>query len=889
MLEHLSYAEISTDKIQHNVRVIKDALDKDCKLMIVVKGDAYGHGMIPFIGELDKNPDVDAIAVATVEEAKRCMKNKFSKPILVFNHILTPYIRLLKNHLDQVIFSVYHMKMALELSRMGIAFGEKIRVHIRIDIYESGKGMSLVECKENFDLLWNLSGIQIEGIYMHSYEAYEFQEAEIRKDLEPFDTFIKDMKPEIRSKLCVHAATSVMIFSYPEYHYDMVRIGAAVYGLPVSPKEDASKELKPIMSIVGRIIDIVMLTEQSRINYNNQKKKLQQPKLVAHVAFGFWEAPKIMDQKDICVNVNGKVTKMIGDPCMDSCCIDMTGLEDVEIGSRVYFLGDFEGVRIQDKMKSYHLGLSDCHLLFAGNARLPKIYGEWQKNSVEFLMTQVVEAAPTLQKTIATYRQCSLLDYLNYLKPENLKETKTNDELFEAIYEMTCEFFDEDKAMDVKKTLEKTMLLHTANHFCVEYLPQCIQGNLLYYKWLTLHNGETKTVPLFACTTTPMRSENFPRGILNYHDKSGKKTPLKVPILPIKDRSVMVGQAEGFSEEMIEKAKKQYNKYLQSKVINFDTYDTMMKILEEYEKKEILESNTYLKQAAKLNERLGKKILPEESVSFLYLPMEKIVKKLLIKNLEEENTLFYSIMWNPQIRTTVLQHLDGLQGCWKNESLEKIKDWEEGESILYYAVGTHFFWGVDSFLIRYPLCFAEREGKFFLEGVTSDSKKVTFELTVSRLKEYLETERMVPGMFITFLEIYFTRNVTIAGGCFQEAYIDEMQNALVNALEGFEILQEERNFIKKKKEAVYLSGPIFALDQMDTCDGESQTGPMGLVEILEKQGFTMEQFEKLLQVNYYEAHKMGLFNFYNDIVSKKDKNPNWMSVLKNELKETVLR
>lgn len=878
MLDHLSCAEISTEKIDHNIQVIKEVLSNRCKLMVVVKGDAYGHGIVPFINEMDKKQEVYAIAVATIEEARQCIEHKFKKSILILNHIPSQYICSFNVNLEQVIFSVYTYEMAVELHQLSMLKKQKVRVHIRIDIYNSGKGMSLQECKENFKELFVLDGIQIEGIYTHCYGAYTLKKEVVKAELKEFNEFIDSISVDFRKKFLIHVATSVMVFSYPEYHYDMVRIGAAVYGFPVSEKKDKSWELKPISSLMGRIINIVSSTEQSYVDYSGYHRKVKHVTSVAHISFGLWEAPKLMDREEIHVHVNGSITNVIGEPCMDSCCIDITGI-DAKIGDKVYFLGDYEGVRMQDKMSEYHLGIQNCHTLFAGNTRLTKVYEMHYKNTKKYLMNQVLEKAPTLYKAVTNYGDISVLDYLKQLKPNNQETSESNQELLQAVYEVTQELFGEEKAIQTKKILEETKLLHTANHFGIEYLPQCVQGNLLYYQWLTIHYKRTNVVPLFACTTVSMRSENFPRGILNYYDLSGKKNPLKVPILTNKNRSVMVGCAEGFQKEMVEKAKKQYLNYKQSNTIRQKTYQSMMDILNEYENNDILEKKTYIEQAALLNERIGKGLIKNESISFLYLPMEQIVVKLLLNEIEKSNSVLTQIIWNDKIREHVLMHLNKLEGCWDTKSLEKIVTWRQEESLLYDTTGTHYFWGIDNRGVRYPLCFFKRKNQLFLMGVTSNAEKVIFEITQEKLKQALLSKKIIPGVFLTFLETYFLRNVSIAGGCFQEDYIRKIQYGLLHAWNGFEEMKVQREQIQKKREAVYLSGPMFLLNKIQDVKGKMRIVPMGAAEIIEGKGVTTNQLEELLEINFYQSHEMGLFNFYPDIIPKKERNPLWMDIL----------
>ena len=39
-----TYAEIDLDQMRHNLRQVRRMIGEDCRLMFVLKADAYGHG-----------------------------------------------------------------------------------------------------------------------------------------------------------------------------------------------------------------------------------------------------------------------------------------------------------------------------------------------------------------------------------------------------------------------------------------------------------------------------------------------------------------------------------------------------------------------------------------------------------------------------------------------------------------------------------------------------------------------------------------------------------------------------------------------------------------------------------------------------------------------------
>ena len=63
-----TYAEIDLNKMQHNLRQVRAAIGPDCKLLFVLKADAYGHGAVPVSRAL-ADLGADYLAVSNKEEA----------------------------------------------------------------------------------------------------------------------------------------------------------------------------------------------------------------------------------------------------------------------------------------------------------------------------------------------------------------------------------------------------------------------------------------------------------------------------------------------------------------------------------------------------------------------------------------------------------------------------------------------------------------------------------------------------------------------------------------------------------------------------------------------------------------------------------------------------
>lgn len=861
MQDYLSCEEVDIGKIRKNIEVIERHLLPGCGIIAVVKGDAYGMGMVSFLKEMEKYDKILMAAVATLEEARECLIQKTTLPVLILNHILPSYGESVLMEKGQVIFSLYNREDAVEFNRLALKNKVKIKVHIRIDLYDTGKGFSIEEYRKEEKMLLGLQGLSVEGIYAQVYSSYTFYEKYVHKDVEPFDLLVREMPKEQRKQLMVHLETSVMLYSYPQYQYDGIRLGAALYGFPISENPAQGQELAPIMRIYGRITAIDCLKEGKYLDYMKLKGEDLKVKKIGLVSLGYWDAPGLMTARPIHVWINGMVTQIVGEPCMDACYVNLDGIAGVKKGDKAVLLGPYSGVSLRDKMKENGRDHSDCQMLLCGNGRLPKIYVE----SFSDMFSQVLQNAPVLAGCIRKHGDSSLSGYLNTICPASCPIEEEESFILDAVRQQAEEQFGQELAEQTVGVIRKTGLFHTANHMSAAFFPQSIQGNLLYYHWLRLRGEEAEVIPLFCTTNITMESEDFPRGILFSHGNY-QEIPAKIPVMPHRKRMEMVGAAEGYTVDMVLKAEIHCREEQKKGIITEKTCGVLLDILGEYRKAVSLKG--YVSQAVEINRCLGKKIL-RENQEFLYLSLDGLCRKLAISGLKNPKSLLSQILLNENLKQAVIRECDGAAGCWGNGSLRRIKEWKEQERLPEKVSGTHFFWGVDSQNRRYPF-FLSGDGSGVFMGITTKGERVVLKNQPESLIAGLQNGSLIPCLFVDFLLLYFTGGFSLAGGCFQGTYVGQMKKALERAF--------KRNMEKSrvKKDCYYMSGPVFLADGAI---------PWGTAEFLEAGGVNKGELEALLNhISCQRAHELGMFYFYPDIIPNQIRNPNWKRDLKQAFK-----
>src|SRR3990172_577082 len=86
----LTIAEINLSHLIHNLKQVKSLIPQNCKILSVVKANAYGHGMIRVSKELE-NAGVDMLGVAHVEEGICLRESGVHTDILIMGGVDDAY------------------------------------------------------------------------------------------------------------------------------------------------------------------------------------------------------------------------------------------------------------------------------------------------------------------------------------------------------------------------------------------------------------------------------------------------------------------------------------------------------------------------------------------------------------------------------------------------------------------------------------------------------------------------------------------------------------------------------------------------------------------------------------------------------------------------------
>lgn len=340
MIDNINYnrvqAVINLDNIRHNISAMKSLVDKDKKMLAVIKADAYGHGAVEVAEALDDLADF--YAVAFIDEALELRRAGIDKPILILGYTdPVDYELLLKYDVRP---AMYETGDAQKLSDLAVSMGIKAKVHIKVD---TGMGRIGFSCDdtgvEKIAEISNMPGIEVEGIFTHYAKADEIDKTAANGQLEKF-RWINRQLVGLGIHIPVrHISNSAGIMEMDNSDFDMVRSGIVTYGLYPSEEVDKSiVELRPAMSLMSKVIFVKDVKAGTGIGYG-WSYIADHDIRVATVSAGYADGyPRAQSNKGRVI-IHGEYAPIIGRVCMDQFMVDVSHIDGVQVRDDVILIG----------------------------------------------------------------------------------------------------------------------------------------------------------------------------------------------------------------------------------------------------------------------------------------------------------------------------------------------------------------------------------------------------------------------------------------------------------------------------------------------------------------------------------------------------------------------
>ncbi|MCS5490713.1 bifunctional UDP-N-acetylmuramoyl-tripeptide:D-alanyl-D-alanine ligase/alanine racemase [Algoriphagus limi] len=361
---HGTTLEINLNALTHNFNFYKRLLKAETKVMVMVKAFAYGGGA-PEIANHIQTMGADYLAVAFTDEGVALRQQGIHLPIMVLNPSEESFASCLEYKLEPVVFSPEFFE---NLAGWTKTHSETMKIHLDLDTGMHRLGFESQHLEELKRLIQENPQLKITSIFTHLAAADESEENNYTiQQLEDFKQMTEEFLPLLPYKPILHALNSAGIVAFPEFQFDMVRLGIGLYGVEVTG--NYASDLLPVSQLKTTVSQVKTLPAGATIGYS-RRGKLPEGGKIATLPIGYADGydRRFSNGKGF-VLIHGKKAPVIGNVCMDMVMVNVSEME-VEAGDEAIIYG--EEIPLAPLAKE--IGTIPYELLTHISSRVKRIY-----------------------------------------------------------------------------------------------------------------------------------------------------------------------------------------------------------------------------------------------------------------------------------------------------------------------------------------------------------------------------------------------------------------------------------------------------------------------------------------------------------------------------------
>ncbi|MFY9885114.1 MAG: alanine racemase, partial [Candidatus Cybelea sp.] len=334
--------EVSLGALRHNAALLRDLVGER-RTAFVVKGNAYGHGLLPTARAIE--PYAARLCVYTIEEALGLRTGGISAPILVMGPVPP-------EALDDAFGADVELALwsTREFVRRVCAAARKRQraatIHVKVNTDLNRLGFEPHELVDALEDVIRLPEIAIAGIFSHLASAEELDSPYTMHQLDAFERALAQAKPLLdRQSLrpVRHIAASAAAMMWPQTRLDMARFGIALYGLWPSPQtREAMRatplDLRPALRYHSQIVVTRTIAAGASVGYGGSFHAPRDMR-VGVVPAGYADGvPRALSNRGAFA-VDGAICPIVGRVAMNMTEIDLSAAPNARAGSAVTLIG----------------------------------------------------------------------------------------------------------------------------------------------------------------------------------------------------------------------------------------------------------------------------------------------------------------------------------------------------------------------------------------------------------------------------------------------------------------------------------------------------------------------------------------------------------------------
>ena len=333
-------ADVDLAALRANVTTLRRHVGP-ARLMVVVKADGYGHGMLP-CARAARAAGAEWLGAATPGEALALREAGDTGPVLTWlygvEEDLTPLVAV------GVDVSVSSVDQLAQVVTAAATAEERARVHLKIDTGLSRNGAPAARWDELCAAAAeaeSVGALEVVGVWSHLAAADEPGHPATPLQITAFEEACARARAAGLTPTLRHLANSAAALVVPEARYDLVRVGIAAYGIEPAPglAARAGVRLRPVMTLRAQLAAAKDIAAGAGVSYG-WTWVAERPTTVGLVPLGYADGVPRHASNRAEVAVGGARAPLRGRVCMDQFVVELP--EGGAAGDEVVLFGSGE-------------------------------------------------------------------------------------------------------------------------------------------------------------------------------------------------------------------------------------------------------------------------------------------------------------------------------------------------------------------------------------------------------------------------------------------------------------------------------------------------------------------------------------------------------------------
>ncbi|MCL1893826.1 MAG: alanine racemase [Holophagaceae bacterium] len=362
-----TWAEINLGNLRKNFQLIKDRVGT-VGVMLVVKANAYGHGLVEVTRGLCDL--AECVGVAVLEEGILLRHQGIMSPIIVLGGIWGDQIPLFIEH--DLILSASSIDRLLQIDDAAGATGKRAKVHLKIDTGMERVGIHYFNANKLQETALKCANVDVLGIYSHFANAEAEDISHTKLQLERFMEVLAFYEKRSINRPTAHIANSAAVLRLPESHLDMVRPGLLLYGVHPSANIPGSIDVLPAMAWKSRVVYFKVVPKEHPVSYGSTWIS-DHPVRMVTIPVGYGDGYMRCMSNRSQVIINNRKYPQVGTICMDQMMVNIE-MDSAYNGDEVILLGSSDNSCISVEDMAVWANTVPYEVLTSINTRVPRVY-----------------------------------------------------------------------------------------------------------------------------------------------------------------------------------------------------------------------------------------------------------------------------------------------------------------------------------------------------------------------------------------------------------------------------------------------------------------------------------------------------------------------------------